>query len=59
MNTMNVEYLQGSVTVNRVMNQYELAALLLDDEVWLLSVNAKKPARRRKKKVKTVNSTNK
>lgn len=59
MNTMNVEYLQGSVTVNRVMNQYELAALLLDDEVLLLSVNAKKPARRRKKKVKTVNSTNK
>lgn len=59
MNTMNVEYLQGSVTVNRMMNQYELAALLLDDEVLLLSVNAEKPARRRKKKVKAVNSTHK
>lgn len=59
MNTMNVEYLQGSVTVNRVMNQIELAALLLEDDIFLLSVNAKKPTRRRRKKVKAVNSTSK
>lgn len=41
-NEMDVEYLHGSNTVKRKMKQYELAALLLDEDVTLLFVNKPK-----------------
>ena len=52
---LNVEYLQGSVTVSRVMNQIELAALLLEEDIFLLSVNCKKAVHLRRNKNKAVN----
>jgi hypothetical protein len=37
-----VEYLDGDVTVQRSMNQHELAVMLLEEDVILLSVNKPK-----------------
>lgn len=47
-----VRYLLDDVTIIRTMNQIELAALLLEDDVFLLSVNEQKSAHIRKKKKK-------
>ena len=47
-----VRYVLDDVTIIRTMNQIELAALLLEDDVFLLSVNEQKSAHIRKKKKK-------
>lgn len=52
-NEMDVEYLHGSNTVKRKMKQYELAALLLDEDVTLLFVNKPKVTYRRKRQKKS------
>lgn len=39
---LRVEYLDGDVTVQRSMNQHELAVMLLEEDVILLSVNKPK-----------------
>jgi hypothetical protein len=49
---LKVEYLQGSVTICREMNQLELAALLLDEDIFLFSVNPQKVVHMRRKKHK-------
>lgn len=48
---LHVEYLlNGQVTVQRKMNQFELAALLTEKNVMLLSVNRSQGKRHRKVK---------
>jgi hypothetical protein len=44
-----VEYLDGEVTVQRSMNQRELAVMLLEEDVILLSVNKHKIIHRKKR----------
>jgi hypothetical protein len=39
---LRVEYLEGDVTVRCSMSQHELASLLLEEDVVLLSVNKAK-----------------
>ena len=45
-----VIYKHSGITVTREMNQKQLAELLMDENVELVSVNAPKPAYRKKKK---------
>ncbi len=53
-----VRYVAGDVDVCRTMTQYELAALILDDDIFLISVNeSPKIVRHRKKKHKAGNSS--
>lgn len=47
-----VKYLLDDVTIIRTMNQIELAALLLEDDVFLLSVNEQKRGHTSRKKKK-------
>ena len=47
-----VKYLLDDVTIIRTMNQIELAALLLEDDVFLLSVNEQKRGHISRKKKK-------
>ena len=47
-----VKYLLDDVTIIRTMNQIELAALLLEDDVFLLSVNEQKCGHISRKKKK-------
>lgn len=47
-----VKYVLDDVTIIRTMNQVELAALLLKDDVFLLSVNEQKCGYTRRKKKK-------
>lgn len=47
-----VMYVLDSVTITRTMNQVELAALLLEDDVFLLSVNEQKRGHIGRKKKK-------
>ncbi len=49
---LNVEYLKKDITVHQNMTQYELAALLLDEDIFLLSVNQQKAVYMRRKKHK-------
>jgi hypothetical protein len=49
---LKVEYLQNDITIQRDMTQYELAALLLDEGIFLLSVNNDKIRHIRKRKRK-------
>lgn len=49
---LKVEYIQDSVTVFREMTQLELAELLLNGDILLLSVNQQKPVYIRKRKRK-------
>lgn len=49
---LKVEYIQDSVTVFREMTQLELADLLLNGDILLLSVNQQKTVYIRKKKRK-------
>ena len=47
-----VKYVLDGLTITRTMNQMELATLLLEDDVFLLSVNEQKSVHIRKKKKK-------
>ncbi len=49
---LKVEYIQDSVTVFREMTQLELADLLLNGDILLLSVNQQKTVLIRKRKRK-------
>ncbi|BCJ92839.1 hypothetical protein acsn021_04080 [Anaerocolumna cellulosilytica] len=49
---LKVEYLLNDITIIRNMSQFELAALLLDEGVLLLSVNNDKICHIRKRKRK-------
>lgn len=49
---LKVEYIQDSVTVFREMTQLELADLLLNGDILLLSVNQQKMVYIRKRKRK-------
>ena len=53
-----VRYLLGDIEVDRTMNQVELASLLLEEDVFLLSVNAQKVSHIRKKKSKGCSYSN-